>query len=60
MIALGCIHLFFAFPISSINLDWIWFIGSGFLIIFVGLLNFSALELLNRGGKNYYAGLLIL
>src|SRR5688572_11978240 len=55
MIALGCVHLFFAFPVSSINLDWIWFIGSGFLIIFAGLLNFSALTILSHGGKHYTA-----
>jgi|APTNR8051073442_1049403.scaffolds.fasta_scaffold00018_186 hypothetical protein len=55
MIVLGCIHLFFAFPVSSITLDWIWFVGSGFLIIFAGFLNFSALYILNHGGKSYFA-----
>jgi hypothetical protein len=55
MIALGCVHLFFAFPVSSINLDWIWFIGAGFLIIFTGLLNFNTLYITSHGGKNYFA-----
>ena len=47
IILLGIVHISFAFPIHM-NEGTMWFIGSGFAVIFAGLLNYLAI---NRGGS---------
>ncbi|MDB5230119.1 MAG: hypothetical protein JWN76_924 [Chitinophagaceae bacterium] len=49
VIFLGVIHISFAFPIR-LNTDTLWFIGSGFAIIYAGLINLAAIN--NTGIKS--------
>jgi len=47
-IALGIVHLTFAAGRSNFNLNTLWFIGSGFSIIFAGFLNFALIRISTR------------
>lgn len=49
IILLGIIHIGFAFPIQM-NEGTLWFVGSGFAVIFAGLLNLVAVD---RGGSRF-------
>ena len=44
-IALGILHLAFAAGRSNFNLNTLWFIGSGFAIIFAGFLNLALITI---------------
>lgn len=50
IILLGLVHTYFAFFCRYMDIDTLWFLGSGFAIIFAGLLNFVALD---RGGSKF-------
>lgn len=43
IVLLGIVHISFAFPIHM-NEGTMWFVGSGFAIIFAGLLNLIAID----------------
>jgi len=43
IIALGIVHVALAFPIQA-NEDSLWFLGSGFAVIFAGFLNYIAIN----------------
>ena len=49
IILLGIVHIGFAFPLQ-INEGTLWFVGSGFAVIFAGLLNLVAID---RGGSRF-------
>lgn len=49
MIVLGTVHQAFAFFGGKFNLNVLWFLGSGFAIIFAGFLNVAFLR---SGGKD--------
>ena len=45
IIALGCAHLAFtAMEYDSFSLDSVWFLGSGFAIVFAGFLNVAVIR----------------
>lgn len=48
IILLGLVHSYFAFFCRYMDIDTLWFLGSGFAIIFAGLLNIVAID---RGGS---------
>jgi hypothetical protein len=41
-VLLGTVHVLCAFPISELDTDTLWFIGSGIAIIFAGFINLIA------------------
>jgi hypothetical protein len=49
MMALGLVHICFAFPLEA-DTYMLWFVGAGMAIIFAGLLNLVALD---RGGSAF-------
>ena len=49
IILLGVVHIAFAFPLYM-NVDTLWFVGSGMAIIFAGLINLIAVD---RGGSKF-------
>lgn len=52
LILLGLIHTYFAFFCNYMDIDNLWFLGAGFAVIFVGLLNIVAMD---RGGSKFSA-----
>jgi len=45
MVALGMIHQMFAISGGKFNLNVLWFVGSGFAVIFAGFLNIAFLRM---------------
>ncbi|QTE45954.1 MULTISPECIES: hypothetical protein [Mucilaginibacter] len=44
IILFGLIHISFVFPVITFNISMLWFIGSGFMLVFSGFLNLAVVQ----------------